>query len=880
MEGFDTLQYALGDSIYSVAYKLTKEASEESLPPFATSNQNTLDSLQGAIPLEQLTTSSIILALIVMFFLGLTTYFVKKKGVNKLISYIPPVLIGILLIAFIARWKLFESVPYGIESYILYGLLVIGLAMLIWLGVIVSRKDNDVENVSLFWPFIIIGCYGTVVYDIGMYTQGGISLITNLPMAILYGFKIFILDSDVSEIHEPFHASWLYSANFALVHFLAAGLSMLFVVKHFGFNIIQRLRMWWIAKFPLSFKREDTFLFWGYNDATKDLAKSIIKHYGEDHKAYRIIIVRTDKDETDTPEDKTAFSRIFNFISMRNAEIDSLRELDCLTVGIYDCLKRDEDSDSSTCRDILKSKLNLKSLSHILLRKTTKKIHLLFLLDDEKENIRWMNILLKDSTIEKFVSKTHREVKFYCHARYNSVHRVTEDLNSSDRIKVKVIDSSHINVENLKLKEDLLPVKYVNVEKDATVSTPFNSLVIGFSEFGQDAVRFLYEYGAFVRSGSTNADVKRSEFHMRVVDKRMDEVAGPFVANAPAINVSAPFVTSVKGMNNPDALITLNKMDCQSIEFYKGLETWIKDLNYIVIATENDELNISLAVRIFKMAARYREGMEKLCILTRVHEDEDGVIKETADYYNLLWKAQCAVKEYNGKISTQSEIKRSHVAALPIYLFGLDKETYTYKNIIDESMEQQAVEFKERYTASTQKDYIKPQSREDYAWYKEIRDNILFIEKDSDNNPTLSAIMGIRRMQGQDYANCFHSATKKILAQEALKKSGLPKEFSWNLLTRKFKTIEYMVKDGAVVVPQVFRILNVLAQTEHLRWNASHEILGYVKGGTFPSRNEVKMQHSCITDWHELTPEIQSFDYDFVDLTLNIINPERPQKNK
>lgn len=747
-----------------------------------------------------------------------------------------------------------------------------------------SKRLFKVRSTLLGGSFLIVFVYGFFVYDIGMCTGDKISLLTNIPMALLYAFKIFLFDSDVSEIHEAYHGSWTYSFNFALVHLLAACVSTLFVIKYFGFNIIAKWRMRKVSLFKKDV--DETYVFWGLNDASEKLIGSIKEHYSNPKvtTTYRIVLVRLFNGEDDNPETRTGIKRIFDFLSIPTSELEKLLMLKCLTVGTYSNVSEVNAKEDD---DVLGLSLSLRSLKRILEKRTRSKIHMFFLGDNDKENIHAVSLLLKDKSLKDFANGTNtndesdskREVVFYCHARYNSVHRVIEDRYMAGNMRVKVIDSSHISVENLKLNVDLLPVKYVKVEKDATVSTPFNSLVIGFSEFGQDIVRFLYEYGAFVKSGSTDTDVKRSEFRVRVVDKRMDDVAGPFVANAPDIIVSAPFITSIKGMDNPDALITLDKMDCQSIEFYKGLETWIKDLNYIVIATEDDELNISIAIRIFKMAARYREDMKNLCILTRVHEDEDGLIGETAEYYNRLWSAQCAIKEYKGKISTQSTVKRGDKATMPIHLFGFDKETYTYKNIIDESMEQQAVEFKERYTASTQKDYKEPARKEDYAWYKDIRDNILCIEGDPNNNPTLSAIMGIRRMQGQDYANCFHSATKIILAQEALKKAGLPKDFSWNLLTRKFKTVEYMVKDGAVVVPQVFRILNVLAQTEHLRWNASHEILGYRKQGTIPSRNEVKMHHSCITDWQELTPDIQSFDYDFVDLILDIISPERPQES-
>lgn len=775
----------------------------------------------------------------------------------------------------------FHAIFPSLANYSFIAGIVIVVLVFLLLCISTSYKARRIKGRFLRLCFAIVWFYGFWVYDIGMCTGDSISLWTNAPMAFLYAFKIFLLDSDVSEIHEAFHTSWSYSFNFALVHLLAAGVSTLFVIKYFGFNIVSKVRMWGECHFKKSV--DESYVFWGFNDATEKLIESIQSHYSKQRtsESYRIILVRLNNGDDDNPETRTGIGRIFDFLSIPTSELEKLQKLKCLTVGTYSNVSNINDPNDGD--DVLGGSLSLHSLRRILEKRTRNKIHMLLLGENEKENIHAVSLLLKDRVLKDFVengtvvdsSDTKREVIFYCHARYNSVHRVIEDRFMSGNRRVKVIDSSHISVENLKRNHDLLPVNFVRVEKDATVSSSFNSLVVGFSEVGQDSVRFLYEYGAFVKTGSTESNVMRSDFHMHVVDKHMADIAGAFVANAPAINVSVPFV---KGMDNPDALITLNQMDCQSIEFYHNLETWIKSLNYIVIATDNDELNITLAVRIFKMAVRYRDNMDNFCILTRVHKDDDNHIRQITEHYNRLLKSQNAVEEYNGKIATQHVVKKDSEAGMPIHLFGLDTETYTYENIIDNSMEQQAVEFKERYTASTQKDYKKPKCKADYAWYADIRKNILCIEKDSQNNPTLSAVMGIRRMQCQDYANCFHLVTKKIIARKALKEAGLREDFPWESLTRKFESLEYKVKDIAVVPPEIFKILDVLAQTEHLRWNASHEILGYVSGGELPGRNEVKMYHSCIKNWQDLPAKIQSYDFDVVDMTLNIINPDNPIK--
>ena len=66
-------------------------------------------------------------------------------------------------------------------------------------------------------------------------------------------------------------------------------------------------------------------------------------------------------------------------------------------------------------------------------------------------------------------------------------------------------------------------------------------------------------------------------------------------------------------------------------------------------------------------------------------------------------------------------------------------------------------------------------------------------------------------------------------------------------------------------------VLDVLARTEHLRWCASHEILGYRVEGDENFKDEAKLQHGCIKPWEDLTKEKQSYDYNIVDVSLGII---------
>lgn len=771
----------------------------------------------------------------------------------------------------------FFDTPHLTYEYILYGLSFLAIVCLFYFILTLCRSVRNINNTRIFPVFLFTWIYGVLVYDIGMYDGVNFTLITNFPMAFLYGFKIFLLESDASEVHAHFHENWLYAGNFALVHFLAACVTALFLIKHFGFNVIARLKMWFAAS-RLSRSIDDTYIFWGLNENTTELVGNINSHYGNS-KNYRIVIIRTDKKDEESPEERTGFNRILDFLSIKNSELDKIQSLKCLTSGTYANISEIRISNDKDYPDIIGRELRLKPLTRLIKDKTRSRVHLFFLTPDEQDNIHAVSVLVKDSSLNSFAvanngSEGKHRVILYCLARKNSVHRVIEEQNSSERIRVKIVDLSSISVEMLKHNEALLPVNFVDVQADATVSSPFNALVIGFSEVGRDVSRFLYEFGAFVRSGSTDSCVDRSEFHLDVVDKNMSDLAGSFISEAPALDVSMPFI---EGRCNDASLITLHEADCRSAEFFISLEQNIRNLNYVVVATENDELNISMGVRIFKMALRYRDDMEKFCILVRAHNDDDGHIRRIAQHYNRLWLAEQEIEIKENSDFNQTTITRDHYAPMPICVFGLDRETFTYDTVIDDSLERRAAEYKERYELATNPEYSKPENEEDMAWSREIRRRMQLTEDLSPYNPTYSGLMGLRRKCGQDLANCLHSLTKSLLAQKALAAAGIP-SFEWTLMSRPFRSVSYFLASGQTADDKILRILDVLAQTEHLRWNASHEILGYIRHGEEDYRHEVRRHHGCLTSWDKLSPKVRSYDYNVIDLTLDIITPERPIK--
>lgn len=773
-----------------------------------------------------------------------------------------------------AEEMLHETATYGnIGWFSLYALLPLlltgGLILVLYQLIKKGKITRYIKSM-----FIAAWVMSFLVYDVGTYTGQYISFFTNAPMAVLHACESFLLGSDVSAIHEPFHNSWLFMAFFSFSHAFSAAVSMLFLLKYFGFNIIQKINLYRESKRK---SPKETFIFWGLNNPSFELIESINAHFDNDHKSYRVIVVNTEENQDESFEAKAGFGKIFEFLSMNEVEMGKLQNLKCFTCASKSGLK----SVSRNVKDIITGELGLKSLGRLLSHdRSAGSVRLFFLSDNEKKNIHDVSVLLRDTLLRRYAAPgldesmkgepSKRKVEFYCHARHNSVHRAIEDKNRVSNIEVHVVDSSHINVELLKTTETVLPVNFVDVNEDGTVSSPFNAMVIGFSEVGQDAARFLYEYGAFVKPDADPDKAGRSEFHLEVIDKDMTSKAGVFIANAPAIKPYMPFISKNR---NRDSLIEFQNIDVCSVEFYERLQQKIKTLNYVVIATEDDELNITLGVRIMKMAIRYRADMKYLCILVRIHEDEDEHYARTAQYYNKLWAAQESTGGTSG-VSNKS-VLRSDTRELPIYIFGEDKKIYTYSKIIDNELVHNAKKYKELYEASVTPGHVPDFEDGKTKWDKETHE---LLQLDELFNCTYAGVMKLRRTQNQDISNSQHSLTKRKIARRALNKCG-KNEFDWVSIDRKPHTTKYYSLSKEEIDSSIERILRVLAQTEHVRWNASHEILGYeIHEDGIKAKDESLQKHGCMTGWEKLDEKTRSFDCNVVDVTLGIKTPVKNNK--
>jgi hypothetical protein len=724
-----------------------------------------------------------------------------------------------------------------------------------------AKTWSYIERHLSLWFFIVL-LMGFATYCVGMmtykvtelnYTNIFLSIVAVSPHAIVHAFGMFLLQSDVSEIHDQCFNNCVFMTGFSAVHALAAFISMVFVLKHFGYNIISKIRLRYATTFGK--KIENLYMFWGMNEPSYLLAKDIIKH-GKCTKS-KILFINS-SDTSEAKESIVGMDRLFSFLSYKNKELDRFKELDCLIANTFHRLSKAE---ANQCdqgqRQILRKELQL-SLVVKLIQRTIGDIHIFLLGDDRLANIQAVGNLCQDSSIVNAAANQHK-VNIYCGARNSSVIRAIENDLSTENINIHIIDESHDSINELKSDQQFHPINFVDIDtKDnlGTVKSPFNCMIIGFGETGQDALRFLYEFGAFVDSTSDkeddvkgilpngkNALIIRSQFHCDIVDPRIDHIAGHVFANAQAMD-KIPSPHNADDSAPRQSMMTLHNFDTQSKSFYELVHANANKWNYIVISTGNDDDNITIAVRLFNKIRIARKNLDKLIILVRCYSSEHAkYLQGIANYYN------------------EGATSDAHIV-----IFGTTEHIYTYDQIIENTFEQRGKDYNEMYCK------INPGSK---LW-KDRHDKLIKMG-------TLDGYSELRRKESQDIANAYHSITKSIILKSAYTgehtfsnlltivcSDGHQCNFCRSQSALNNITAPIRIAHHDLSEREHLLLLN-LARTEHLRWNASHEVLGYLPtadyintyGNDFSDDpyelrhtcDERRKTHNCIIPWEDLDKE-------------------------
>lgn len=404
--------------------------------------------------------------------------------------------------------------------------------------------------------------------------------------------------------------------------------------------------------------------------------------------------------------------------------------------------------------------------------------------------------------------KDEFKCKIYCHAKKEGlINRYDNIADVEDR--VVFVDSSYLAVESLKKPNsaDLLPVNYVDIAEDLEtkqklgyVNSAFNCAIIGFGETGKEALKFLYEYASF-----PNKKNGKAPFKCHIFDDNLTKELGEFGID----------LTTLRCPESMTPEFELHQSRVGTIKFREELSRLVKELNYIVVCLGNDDLNIETALDLAEWAViEGRDTNDKFCIAIR-QTRTSKLNQETLDKAN---------KAYNGCI----------------HKFGLTEEIWRLEIINNSGLDNDAREFYESYKKLSDIMNAKMGWDKDPTW--EEREGEAGIRSE-DYKTRCSA----RRKKMQDYSNCLHKMTKRALCEP------YDKLAVWVLDVNEDAN---HCLEGNTMVEEV---LEHLAVCEHLRWEASHLLMGYKP--TNGKTDDLKKLHNCIKPYKELDEVIKHYDW-------------------
>ena len=686
-----------------------------------------------------------------------------------------------------------------------YWIVIFVLLFLVGILFLSNRKLAHVfESISknLLFVSFLVWLSGVIVYLFGFY-KIELHWISVIPRAIISSFKMFVVAHDLARVSSCLQEDTLYMMFFSMIHFLAAFITFLFIFKMIGYKIKSSLNI--VIHKYLYAKGSVVHLFWGVNEASLLLAKDIRSNHAED----TIIFVDIDKECDDSAQKKTTLSNITNTITIRNSEIVRLENIGAL---VDHCYNGPSALNGEGTVDVF-GILHLKNIGAIVRKSSLSFFY--FLSDDEVQNISGALNLQQDSSLCAMENKP----TIYVHARRDANNEVFDHYSQYDgnteRMKIKIFDSAYLSVAMLKQEERALPVNCVEINKlTGLVDSPFTALVIGFGSTGQEAFKFLYEFSAFVGS-----DGKKSPFKCYAIDEKMSKIAGLVREKMPAIG---------------EEELTLIQASVNSEEFWKRIRGIINELNYVVIALNDDTLGLSLAVNLFKYSLRNREtSLPMLKIMVRCYDD------------NNEKRMKEVIRNLNKSVEGNN---------VEIRLFGEEKQLYSCNMILSDMIVQEAKVYNCIYENSD----LTP----DEQWEKNFGESEIVRLMTKKKMSRYHAIYDINRRIMQNISNVLHRRTKMILMGFGTKDVSERLRLYYGYVnTRMDKTIDYDCGEMDK------RLLQNMAMVEHERWIASHKLMGYIY---HPENDCVKKHHRCLCPWNRLDEVTQSYDCNVVDTTIKL----------
>lgn len=604
------------------------------------------------------------------------------------------------------------------------------------------------------------------------------------------------------------------------------------------------------------------FIFWGTGENERLLAKDIMSNPKYQDKKNLIIFIDTDHKES---EETDGWTNVVTHLTLKNPLAPKLNND---SHAMYLISEHDICSIDTSKSDVhhFWSKIGLSRIDKLLEelaknvpeKEEKNEIHFFFLSNNRDKNVLASRILIE--MLNKDTRITTISKSIYCATRKDGVTSVIEEENVSNlnSLRVKVIDDANISVEILKRQEESYPAKFVDFDfknNPGQATSEFCSLIIGFGETGRDIFRYLYEYSAIPSVSQSN--LSRIPFECHIVDRNINNLKGRLISNSPSI-----FDRNYHHLSDKKYIKFHNLLDT-STEFYNLLDDIGYRLNYVVVCVGNDEANITIAVSVLKYIRKYNYKLKKSSfkIFVRTYEDESfSHLESIVEYYNNL---------YGYDIIT---------------IFGKKEQIYSYQYIVQDKIDELAEQYHNAYTETAYEYNMDKSKGPNWNTLKRMMNYDIYLDNTLKNKQEErpEAIFDVNRRINENKKNVFHLHHKIYVILQfinAVKEKDEYNDISLQKIYRtiigfgrnaeeRFEFIKNVVLNNATDTFE-YKICNLvynLCVFEHLRWNASHELIGFTTG-----KKEFKAKtHNCLKDWYNLDPYTPLYDYLVVETSLCI----------
>lgn len=704
---------------------------------------------------------------------------------------------------------------------------------------------------------------GILVHFWGFIECWRIPIPTALLHSIIASVEMFFSESNLGNIileNPEIRHSAIYVALYIFVYSAAISVSLFYLFLVFGQRIKSRI---WLEGHKIILVQEQSYwhIMFGINENTIALAKDLLNSKKD---ANHVIFIE-EPDEKGAV--KLSLANIAEFFSISNtAEGRLQKRLKCtervslLTMSKSLREAHDKYQDKSLSTTSFCQLIGLEDLEAWLSYKCASNVHTEkhdndSLSKDHFEKPKVSLYIIGESENDNrvachaFMSLIDINCRIYCHAQRKDVVLYPDCATDNDML-VEYVDSAHLAIEQLKKEKEVNsdnrlfhPVNYVDIDRDkGCVTSTFTAMLLGFGQTGQEALDFLYSYGAFV-----GEDHNRSSYELYVYDDHLPEREGEYRAARPGMDYSKIFFH-----NTPVGTSTFWDQFTH-VPIRGSRKTALNEcVNYIIVCMGNDELNIRTGIELCEWICCKRAiGNPNNQPMVAVHvRNASGAVMQKISFY-----------------------QKKFIGFARLEIFGQREKIWSYDIITNYSLYKQASEYYRLYLYAAGFPIKESFTSRNRKIEKEIKLINSFSGKEY--RASLNLIYKSMRQEAQDIENCLHQYTKRQLCNSdyhdlaslipvisaALHKEGeksLTDDWMEHFPTTQPGIPTEILKKAGIVFEN-------LAIGEHIRWTASHETLGYTFG--MPT-DEILKRHCYITPYSDLSGEVKHYDWIVVKTSL------------